>query len=98
MPGGIRAAAAWADAPRGLQFRPAAAPVATVTGRFQRRPRRDDADDRDPRVMLAVDRAKAGDPEALRFLYATYAGNVYGFVLSIVRDEHDAEDVTQQVF
>ena len=98
MPGGIRAAAAWANAHGGPHSRLTPPPVSTVADRFRRRPRRDDADDRDPRVMWAVDRAKAGDPEALRFLYATYAGNVYGFVLSIVRDEHDAEDVTQQVF
>ncbi|MGN6189413.1 MAG: RNA polymerase sigma factor [Conexibacter sp.] len=98
MPGGIRAAAAWANAPRGREFSAAPGAAETVAGRFRRRPRRDDADDRNPEVVRAVDRAKAGDPEALRFLYATYAGNVFGFVLSIVRDEHDAEDVTQQVF
>jgi RNA polymerase sigma-70 factor, ECF subfamily len=34
----------------------------------------------------------------MRFLYLRYADNVYGYVCSIVRDEHDAEDVTQQIF
>lgn len=50
------------------------------------------------RIAQAVARAKQGDREAVRFLYLKYADNVYGYVRSIVRDEHEAEDVTQQVF
>jgi RNA polymerase sigma-70 factor, ECF subfamily len=50
------------------------------------------------KVRLAVARAKEGDQEAVRFLYITYAHNIYGYVRSIVRDEHEAEDVTQHVF
>lgn len=50
------------------------------------------------RVAAAVARAKAGDQDAVRFLYLTYADNVYGYVRSIVRDDHEAEDVTQLVF
>jgi RNA polymerase sigma-70 factor (ECF subfamily) len=50
------------------------------------------------RVADAVARAKQGDRAALRFLYATYADNVFGYVCSLVRDEHEAEDVTQHVF
>jgi RNA polymerase sigma-70 factor (ECF subfamily) len=46
----------------------------------------------------AVARAKQGDREALRYLYARYADNVYSYVASIVRDHYEAEDVTQQVF
>jgi len=49
-------------------------------------------------VPQAVARAKGGDKEALRFLYLQYADNVYGYVRSIVRDEYEAEDVTQHVF
>src|ERR687893_1780972 len=49
-------------------------------------------------VHAAVLRAKEGDADALRFLYLRYADNVYGYVCSIVRDEHEAEDVTQHVF
>jgi RNA polymerase sigma-70 factor (ECF subfamily) len=49
-------------------------------------------------TLRAVARAKAGDRDAVRELYERYADNVYGYVLSIVRDEHEAEDVTQQVF
>jgi RNA polymerase sigma-70 factor (ECF subfamily) len=49
-------------------------------------------------VSRAVTRAKRGDRDAVRFLYMRYADNVYGYVRTIVRDHHDAEDVTQQVF
>jgi RNA polymerase sigma-70 factor, ECF subfamily len=49
-------------------------------------------------VSQAVRRAQQGDREALGFLYARYADNVYGYVRSIVRDQHEAEDVTQHVF
>jgi hypothetical protein len=50
------------------------------------------------RVSYAVRLAQAGDRDALGFLYARYADNVYDHVRSIVHDPHDAEDVTQQVF
>ena len=49
-------------------------------------------------TRLAVARAKQGDREALRYLYIRYADNVYSYVSSIVRNHHEAEDVTQQVF
>jgi RNA polymerase sigma-70 factor (ECF subfamily) len=49
-------------------------------------------------VAQAVGRAKQGDREAVRFLYVNYSHNVYSYVRSIVRDEHDAEDITQHVF
>jgi RNA polymerase sigma-70 factor (ECF subfamily) len=45
-----------------------------------------------------VARAKAGDPEAFRFLYVHYADQVYRHVRAIVRDDFEAEDVTQHVF
>ncbi len=69
-----------------------------LSGRFRRaaRLREDDAGHR--AVAQAVVRAKQGDQDAIRFLYLRYADNVYGYVASIVRDEHEAEDVTQQVF
>jgi RNA polymerase sigma-70 factor, ECF subfamily len=50
------------------------------------------------KTRLAVERAKDGDHDALRYLYVSYSHNVYGYVRSIVRDDHEAEDVTQQVF
>jgi RNA polymerase sigma-70 factor, ECF subfamily len=57
-------------------------------------------DERDPRGLTAdaVGAAKRGDGDALRYLYLRYADNVFGYVRSIVRDDYDAEDVTQQVF
>jgi RNA polymerase sigma-70 factor, ECF subfamily len=54
--------------------------------------------DRDPQITAAVNRAKAGDQAAIRYLYLRLKDNVYGYVLSFVRDAHEAEDVTQQVF
>lgn len=49
-------------------------------------------------VSQAVRRAQAGDREALGFLYARFSENIFGYVRSIVRDHHEAEDVTQHVF
>lgn len=46
----------------------------------------------------AVARAKAGDPEGLHYLYVRYADDVLRFVASFVRDHHEAEDITQNVF
>jgi RNA polymerase sigma-70 factor (ECF subfamily) len=50
------------------------------------------------KTKLAVARAKEGDQDAVRFLYVSYSHNIYGYVRSIVRDDHEAEDVTQHVF
>jgi RNA polymerase sigma-70 factor (ECF subfamily) len=67
-------------------------------GRFRRRRTLDRSREAEALVMRAVMRAKEGDADAIRLLYLRYVDNVYGYVCSIVRDEHDAEDVTQQVF
>jgi RNA polymerase sigma-70 factor (ECF subfamily) len=58
----------------------------------------DDSSETTRKVRLAVARAKEGDREALRFLYIVYSHNIYGYVRSIVHDDHEAEDVTQHVF
>jgi RNA polymerase sigma-70 factor (ECF subfamily) len=50
------------------------------------------------RVSHAIRRAQQGDRDALGFLYARYADDINGYVRSIVYDQHEAEDVTQQVF
>jgi RNA polymerase sigma-70 factor, ECF subfamily len=55
-------------------------------------------DDETELVGRAIARAKGGDRDAIRFLYIRYADNVYGYAKSLLRDEHEAEDVTQQVF
>jgi RNA polymerase sigma-70 factor, ECF subfamily len=65
---------------------------------FRTRAALNDAPELREKTSLAVARAKEGDAEALRFLYVTYSHNIYGYVRSIVRDDHEAEDVTQHVF
>jgi RNA polymerase sigma-70 factor, ECF subfamily len=67
-------------------------------GRFRRCRQLDHSPRAERLVLIAVARAKEGDADALRFLYLRYADNVYGYVCSIVRDEFEAEDVTQQIF
>jgi RNA polymerase sigma-70 factor (ECF subfamily) len=54
----------------------------------------------EPRALIsdAIARAKEGDTGALHFIYVRYADDVYGFINSIVREHHEAEDVTQNVF
>jgi RNA polymerase sigma-70 factor, ECF subfamily len=53
---------------------------------------------REAGIARAVVRAKQGDQEALRYLYVRCAGQVYGYVKSIVGDDYEAEDLTQHVF
>jgi RNA polymerase sigma-70 factor (ECF subfamily) len=65
---------------------------------FRSRSTLDDSSETREKTQLAVARAKEGDQDALRFLYVTYSHNIYGYVRSIVRDDHEAEDVTQHVF
>src|SRR5688572_33436824 len=72
--------------------------AATGRGDKFRRRRLEHTKDGEELVLTAVRRAKTGDQDAIRFLYLRYADNVYGYVCSIVRDEHEAEDVTQQIF
>ena len=50
------------------------------------------------RERRAIGAAKAGDWDALHYLYARYADDVRRFVQSIVRNRHDAEDITHEVF
>ena len=69
-----------------------------LSGRFRRSTTLDESEACRRRVAHAVARAKQGDREALRFLYVQYADNVYGYIVSIVRDEYEAEDITQLVF
>jgi len=73
------------------------------SGRFPRRAAGVD----DGLAERAVARAREGDRDALRYLYICYAEDVRRYVLTIVgdphqaedvRDPHQAEDVTQDVF
>src|SRR3712207_6219754 len=70
------------------------------SGRQRRFSRSGDTDsrERDAMVLRAVARAKEGDMNALHFLYLRYADDVRGYVESILRDPHEAEDITQNVF
>ena len=85
--------------PQGAIRREADQIEATVgRGRFRRRHKLEHSPDAERLVAAAVARAKDGDADALRYLYLRYADNVYGYVCSIVRDEYEAEDVTQHIF
>ena len=46
----------------------------------------------------AIAAAKAGDWDALTYLYSRYSDDVCRFVQSIVHDHHQAEDITHDVF
>ena len=73
---------------------------ATAGGRsgYRRRRQLVHPPDADALVAAATERARDGDDDALRLLYLLYADNVFGYVVAIVRDEHDAEDITSEVF
>jgi RNA polymerase sigma-70 factor (ECF subfamily) len=49
-------------------------------------------------VQSAVALAKEGDAEGVHFLYVRYAEDVLRYVNSFVKDHHEAEDITQNVF
>jgi RNA polymerase sigma-70 factor (ECF subfamily) len=49
-------------------------------------------------VQKAIERAQAGDAEGLHFLYVRFAPDVQRFVNSLVKDHHEAEDITQNIF
>lgn len=74
--------------------------LATTPARigFRSRTTLDESPETAQRTRLAVARAKEGDQEAIRFLYVSYANNIYGYVRSIVHDDGEAEDVTQHIF
>ncbi len=65
---------------------------------FRSRGTFDESPEAREKTRIAIARAKEGDHDALRYLYVSYSHNIYGYVRSIVRDDHEAEDVTQHVF
>jgi len=75
-----------------------APPSGAGTRGFRQRTALPDEDVADGLLLEAITRAKEGDRDALSFLYVRYADNIYGYVKSIVRDEHEAEDITQNLF
>jgi RNA polymerase sigma-70 factor (ECF subfamily) len=46
----------------------------------------------------AIAAAKRGEWDGVHYLYVRYADDVLGYVQSVVRDHHEAEDITQNVF
>lgn len=49
-------------------------------------------------VNAAIERARSGDMEGLYFLYVRFGDDVFRYVNSLVKDHHEAEDITQSVF
>jgi RNA polymerase sigma-70 factor (ECF subfamily) len=45
-----------------------------------------------------VMKAQAGDSNAFATIYTRYFERIYGYLKVVVKDRHEAEDVTQQVF
>ncbi len=46
----------------------------------------------------AIAAAKRGEWDGIHYLYARYADDVFHYVRTIVRDHHEAEDITHNVF
>ena len=69
-----------------------------ATAGFRARTTLDESPEDARMVAMAVARGREGDRDAIRFLYVRYSHNIYGYVRSIVHDEHEAEDITQHVF
>lgn len=53
--------------------------------------------DRD-RLSAAIAAGKHGDQDAISYLYSRYSAEVRTYVRGIIRDEYEAEDITQNVF
>jgi RNA polymerase sigma-70 factor, ECF subfamily len=73
-------------------------PLTSVSANGFRRRTATDEEARSELVTKAVAAAREGDRDALRYLYVRFADNIYGYVCSIVRDDYEAEDITQQLF
>lgn len=57
-----------------------------------------ETEDGQPPDAALVTRAKAGDLEAFEALVSRYERKVYALAWRILRDRHEAEDITQQTF
>lgn len=49
-------------------------------------------------TLNALRRARRGEADALDYLYRQYAPGVFAYIRRMLRDEYEAQDVTQQVF
>jgi RNA polymerase sigma-70 factor (ECF subfamily) len=72
--------------------------MATEPGGVVQRASRDAEEGASNLERRAIAAAKSGDWDALSYLYSRYADDVRSFVQSIVRDRHEAEDITHDVF
>jgi RNA polymerase sigma-70 factor (ECF subfamily) len=89
----------WEDRVRVFEGNAAAQGAVSAGGRTRRRFERVGSERRgDALERQAIARAKQGDHAGVRFLYIRYERDVHRYVRSIVRNEHDAEDITQTVF
>jgi RNA polymerase sigma-70 factor, ECF subfamily len=79
-------------------MRSAVAARQSATIGFRSRTSLDESPETARKVRVAVKLAKGGDRDAMQYLYSVYSNNIYGYVRSIVHDDHEAEDVTQHVF
>lgn len=60
--------------------------------------RNDNETDRIAAEAVIIRRIRQGDGEAFRALVERYQGRVHGLALRIIRDVHEAEDLTQETF
>jgi RNA polymerase sigma-70 factor (ECF subfamily) len=65
---------------------------------FSRRPDSDAERREDEDTARLVTRVQSGDQEGFATLYSRYFDRVYGYLRLVLRDHHEAEDATQQVF
>src|SRR5919202_5899851 len=72
-------------------------PRQRATAGFHARTTLDESPADERMVAMAVARGREGDREAIRYLYVRYSHNIYGYVRSIVHDDHVADDITQHV-
>jgi RNA polymerase sigma-70 factor, ECF subfamily len=63
-----------------------------------RRSGRDTRGGQDELHRQAIASAKRGEWDGVHYLYVRHADDVFGYVQSIVRDHHEAEDITQNIF
>ena len=54
--------------------------------------------DGDARLDRAISAARAGSRDAVAYLWCRYAGYIHRYIRSILRDEADAQAVTESVF
>jgi RNA polymerase sigma-70 factor, ECF subfamily len=74
------------------------AAVAPLFSRSSRMPACTDPRGQRQWTLSALRRARRGDADALGYLYRHYAPGVFTYVRRILRNDYDAQDVTQQAF